>query len=251
MSTTTFHGARLTRAQIADYARDGYVLFHHPVFKPERFAQLMTVFEEDRARYGDEDLDTIHFRDSRLLEFLLGDELLDLVEPLVGPDIGLWSSHFITKAPRTGKATPWHEDSAYWEGRISTMVGLCTVWLALDEATPENGSMAVIPGSHTNGFSAYEAVDPGQNIFPTQIKQESIDESQAVYFSLHPNECSLHEARIIHGARANTSDRRRAGYTIRYFPTTSRINHDHPGNRNHKVWLARGHDRAGNHYENA
>ncbi|HCG00951.1 MAG TPA: phytanoyl-CoA dioxygenase family protein [Chloroflexi bacterium] len=250
MSTTAIRRGRLTSAQVVQYARDGYVLFHQPVFSPKRFAQLTAIFEEDRARYGDEDLDTIHFRDARLLEFLLADELLDLVEPLVGPGIGLWSSHFITKPPRTGKATPWHEDSAYWQGRISTMIGLCTVWLALDEATPENGSMSVIPGSHIGGGSAYEAVDRDHGIFATQIKPELVNESQAVSFSLQPNECSLHEARIIHGARANTSDKRRAGYTVRYFPTTSKINEDHPDNRDHVLWLARGQDRAGNRYEN-
>ena len=249
--STTFRNGRLTREQIAEYARDGYVLFHHPVFSPERFAQLTTIFEEDRARYGDEDLDTIHFRDARLLEYLLADEVLDLVEPLVGPDIGVWSSHFITKAPRTGKATPWHEDSAYWQGRISTMIGLCTVWLALDETTPENGSMAVIPGSQTNGFSAYEAVDPGQNIFARQIKQESFDESQAVTFRSNPmsavstrRESSMEPAptRAIVGGqviRCATSRRRVGSTTIT--PTIA----------NHKIWLARGRDRAGNQYENA
>jgi hypothetical protein len=76
-----------------------------------------------------------------------------------------------------------------------------------------------------------------------------IDEARAVYFSLKPNECSLHEARMIHGAKANTSDRRRAGYTMRYFPTTSLILPER--NQHHKVWLARGVDQAGNKFENA
>jgi ectoine hydroxylase-related dioxygenase (phytanoyl-CoA dioxygenase family) len=67
-----------------------------------------------------------------------------------------------------------------------------------------------------------------------------------VYFSLEPNQCSLHEARIIHGAKANTSPSRRAGYTMRYFPTTSLI---YPqANVGHKIWLARGKDIAGNSY---
>ncbi|MCU0315700.1 MAG: phytanoyl-CoA dioxygenase family protein [Fimbriimonadaceae bacterium] len=65
-----------------------------------------------------------------MLEFLLHNSVHDLVESLVGPDIGLWSSHFISKPPRTGKKTPWHEDSAYWAGRISTMENVVTVWLA-------------------------------------------------------------------------------------------------------------------------
>jgi ectoine hydroxylase-related dioxygenase (phytanoyl-CoA dioxygenase family) len=72
-----------------------------------------------------------------------------------------------------------------------------------------------------------------------------------VYFTLQPNECGLHEVRIIHGARANTSDKRRAGYTMRYFPTTCRVVAEHPDNREHKLWLARGRDHAGNRHENA
>ena len=251
MSMHTIHRGRLTSEEVTQYEREGYVLFKRPVFEADRFSQLLALFEEDLARYGEDGLDMIHVRDPRLLPFLLSDAVLDLVEPVVGPDIGLWSSHFITKAPRTGKATPWHEDSAYWQGRIATMAGICTVWLALDEATPENGSMAVIPGTHQNGFSVYQDVDPSQNIFDSEIRPELVDESKAVQFELRPNECSLHEARIIHGARANTSDKRRAGYTMRYFPTTSTISMDHPANQDHQLWLARGHDLGGNRYQNA
>lgn len=248
MTTSPLTPARLTPEQIAQYERDGYTLFRQPVFPPDKFARLRALFEENLAREGYDGLDMIHVRDPRLLEFLLSDEILDLVEPLVGPDIGLWASHFIAKPPRTGKATPWHEDSAYWQGRVSTMAGICTVWLALDAATPENGCMKVIPGSQQGGFSEYEAVDTAGNIFPTQIKPEAIAEDQAVYFALQPNQCSLHEARIIHGADPNLSDMRRAGYTLRYFPTTSRVIPER--NHGHKIWLARGVDHAGNHYEN-
>jgi chlorinating enzyme len=235
---------------VAKYERDGYILCHQQVFGPDRFAQLKAIFEENLVKYGEDNLDMMHLRDPRLLDFLLADEVLDLIEPIVGPNIGLWASHFICKPPRTGKATPWHEDSSYWNGRVSTMAGICTVWLALDEATPENGSMAVIPGSHQNGFSEYEEVDRSANIFGSQVKADQFDENSAVYFSLKPGECSLHEARIIHGAKANTSDKRRAGYTMRYFPTTSLVYHDNPRNANHKIWLARGEDVAGNRYVN-
>lgn len=241
---------RLTAEEVAKYEKDGYILCHQQVFPAEKFTRLKAIFEENLARYGEENLDMMHLRDPRLLEFLLSDEVLDLIEPVVGPNIGLWASHFICKPPHTGKATPWHEDSSYWNGRVSTMAGICTVWLAIDEATPENGSMAVIPGSHHNGFSEYESVDSSKNIFPTQVKPDQFDENSAVYFSLKPGECSLHEARIIHGAKANTSDKRRAGYTMRYFPTSSLVYHDDPRNARHKIWLARGRDIAGNRYEN-
>jgi len=240
--------SRLTREQAEHYRREGYLLFHEPVFAPAQFARLRAIFEENLARYGEDNLDIMHVRDPRLLEFLLSDEVLDIVEPVVGPDIGLWSSHFISKPAGVGKATPWHEDSAYWNGLISTMEGICTVWLAIDEATPANGCMKVIPGTHSGGFSAYESVDSAHNIFGRQIKPEQVDASRAVYFTLQPNECSLHEARLMHGADANTSNQRRAGYTMRYFPASSKVHLDRIG-WNHKIWLARGRDRAGNRFE--
>lgn len=165
--------SRLSPDQIAQYKRDGYTLFLAPVFAPDKFARLQGIFEQDLEKYGADDLDRIHQRDERLLEFLLCDEILDLIEPILGPDIGLWSSHFISKEPFTGKATPWHEDSSYWNGRISTLENICTIWLALDDVDAENGPMQVIPGPQLNGFSAYEPVaDAAQNIFGSQIKSE-------------------------------------------------------------------------------
>ncbi len=240
---------RLSPTQIEDFHRDGYTLFKQPVFSAERFGELKEIFEDDLSRYGDSNLDTIHFRDERLMPFLMSDEILNLVEPIIGPNIGLWSSHFISKPALTGKATPWHEDSAYWNGRMSDMANIVTVWLALDRVFPENGSMGVIPGTHEGGFSEYERVDAAENIFETQVK--GVDESKAVFFTLEPGECSIHDSRIIHGAHANTSEFRRAGYTMRYFPTSTKYFDDNKRNAGHRIWLARGVDLAGNRFENA
>jgi ectoine hydroxylase-related dioxygenase (phytanoyl-CoA dioxygenase family) len=109
--------------------------------------------------------------------------------------------------------------------------------------------MRVIPGSHLGGPSEYEAVSRDSNTFGSQIRPEQVDERRAVDLELHPGECSLHEARIVHGATANRSSRRRAGYTMRYFPATIRIDLTQANNQGHKIWLARGQDRAGNAYE--
>lgn len=236
----------LTAEEVQQFHHDGYVLHRRPVFSEAEFAELKDIFETLLAKYGEDDLDTIHFRHPELLKFLIHPNVIALVEPLIGPNIGLWSSHFICKPPFKGKATPWHEDSSYWNGRVSTMEGIVTVWLALDPVFPENGSMAVIPGTHVNGFSQYKDVDTANNIFNSEIAE--VDEDKAVYFTLDPNECSLHESRIIHGAKANTSPHRRAGYTMRYFPTTSKIMAER--NENHRVWLVSGEDLAGNRYEN-
>jgi len=112
----------LTGQDVAFYRKQGYRLYHRQLFPAEKLFRLRSIFEEHLAQKGSkraDELDTPHFNDARLLEFLLSNEVLDVVEPLIGPNIALWSSHFICKEPYTGRATPWHEDAAYWEGRIS------------------------------------------------------------------------------------------------------------------------------------
>lgn len=242
---------KLNRDEVDFYQENGYLLYKKPLFSDEKQAELTNIFEEQWALVGrklNSELDTPHFRDERLLKFLLSDEVLDLVEPILGPNIGLWSSHFIAKEPLTGKQTPWHEDSAYWEGRLDRFDKIVTVWLAIDPSYKENGCMRVIPGTHVNGFSEYEEVDSEANIFSTEIKPTSIDDSKAVYFELEPGECSLHDSRIIHGAAANKSPNRRCGYTMRYFSTEAKVLPER--NQNFKIWLARGKDIAGNPFVN-
>ena len=230
---------RLKSNQVARFHERGYLLYRQPVLDGRDFDRLSVLFEALYAgREPDDGLDTPHFEHPELLEFLLHDRLLDLVEPLIGPDIGLWSSHFIVKEPLVGKAMPWHEDSAYWAGRFDRFDGLVTVWLAMDESNGANGAMRVIPGTHDNGFSDYTPVDPELHIFSREV--EDVNEAEAVTLELAPNECSLHDSRIIHGARGNTSPCRRAGYTMRYFSQQMKFNREHPGNDGFKIWHARG-----------
>ena len=102
----------LTEDDVKLFKDRGYFMYHRQLFSPAELDRLSSIFDEHRAaeveKKGDE-FDTPHFQDRRLLDFLLAPQVLDLVECIVGPDILLWSSHFISKDPLTGRATPWHE----------------------------------------------------------------------------------------------------------------------------------------------
>jgi hypothetical protein len=63
-------------------------------------------------------MDKPHFTDTKLFDWVLSDRVLDLVEPLLGPDFQLFSTHFICKPQGDGRRVPWHEDSAYWKGML-------------------------------------------------------------------------------------------------------------------------------------
>jgi ectoine hydroxylase-related dioxygenase (phytanoyl-CoA dioxygenase family) len=189
-------------------------------------------------------MDCPHFTDTSLFHWLLSDEVLDLVEPIIGPDIALFASHFICKPKGNGKRVPWHEDCFYWGNTISP-VNVVTVWLAIDPSTAENGAMQVIPRS-LYGNLEHEAVDPETNVLSWEVKRKSFNEDDAFTIELDRNHASLHDSRLLHGSRPNTSSMRRCGYTMRYMPTTVKLKPDVYAS--HNIYLARGRDHAGNRY---
>ncbi|MEI6083030.1 MAG: phytanoyl-CoA dioxygenase family protein [Verrucomicrobiota bacterium] len=243
---------RLSATAVDTFHREGYLLVKEPIFAPAEFAALAAHFERKLAALPDdvrpEGMDVPHFTDTKLFRWLLSDAVLDLVEPLLGPDIALFSSHFICKPKGNGKRVPWHEDSAYWKPMMSP-VEVVTVWLAIDPSTTANGCMYVIPRTHNTGkqgFSDYDPVDATKNVFPTEITKAQRDDSRAVPCVLKPNEASLHDGRLMHGSPPNTSQIRRCGYTMRYMPTTIKLSD--AAKPYHNIYLARGRDRAGNEY---
>jgi chlorinating enzyme len=249
--STTDRASIISEDDVAFYRRNGYLICRKPLFPPDRFDALKACFERLLAGLPagrrPEGMDVPHFAHPELFQWLLDDRVLDVVEAFLGPDIVLWSSHFISKPAGHGRAVPWHEDSAYWKGRLSDPEVL-TIWLAIDPSTRENGCMRVIPGTHDNGYSEYEPVDADKNVFGTQIRADQFDESQAVDLELEPNQFHLHHGRLIHGSNANTSDLRRCGYTMRYMPAS--VKHIPPAGAApgfvHAIYLARGRNLAGN-----
>jgi hypothetical protein len=242
----------LNSGQVSTFRSQGYLIIENPIFPQSEFDALREHFERKLAALPPdvrpEAMDVPHFTDTALFRWLLSDHVLDLVEPIIGPDIALFSSHFICKPKGNGKRVPWHEDSAYWKNMISPME-VVTVWLAIDPSTTANGCMYVIPRTHEGprkGFSDYDPVDPAQNVFPTEITKSQRDESKAVPCVLEPNQASLHDGRLMHGSEPNTSAIRRCGYTMRYMPTSVRLSDE--ALAYHQIYLARGRDLAGNQY---
>jgi hypothetical protein len=248
-SSETMVRPRLTGEQVKSYRDEGYLIYREPVLPENKFRGLKDHFEEKLNRlpegYRPEAMDVPHFTDTKLFEWLFADEVLDLLEPVLGPDIALFSSHFICKPKGNGKRVPWHEDSFYWRGMMEPME-VVTVWLAIDPSTRVNGCMNVIPRM-LQGYSEYEVVDPEKNVFGTEVKKFQFDESKKVALELEPNQASLHDGRLIHGSDANTSNIRRCGYTMRYISTRVKFNTEKVGQYHH-CYLARGKDRAGNFF---
>ncbi|MBK7495444.1 MAG: phytanoyl-CoA dioxygenase family protein [Candidatus Omnitrophica bacterium] len=169
------------------------------------------------------------------MKFLTHPAVLDAVEALIGPDITLWSSHFISKPGGDGLPVSWHTDADYWKGRLQP-IEVVTVWLAVDRSNRENGCMRVIPGTHHERKERrYRDLPEGSNVFGTTLEENEIDEAKVVDIELEAGECSFHDAWLIHGSLPNHSPRRRCGYTMRYMPSSVVFAPLGPRDT-HKVW---------------
>jgi hypothetical protein len=241
---------RLSQGQVAEFRREGFLVVPDPVLPPERFQGLRDCFDRLLAELPPgarpEGMDVPHFVHPELFTWLFDDAVLDLVEPLLGPDIALFSSHFICKPGGDGKRVPWHEDSAYW-GDMLTPMEVVTVWLALDPSDTGNGCMRVIPRTHLHGYSEYAPVDdPAGNVFATEITKSQYDASKAFDIVLAPNHASLHDGKLMHGSNRNDGTRRRCGYTMRYCRASTKLADRCKGW--HQLYLARGKDHGVNEW---
>ena len=187
------------------------------------------------------------------LEYARHPGILDLVSQLIGDDIILWGSQVFCKPPLTGKAIPWHQDGQYWPIRP---IATCSVWIALDDATPENGCMRYIPGSHANGsIYRHRVSDRTDIVLNQEVEPSQFDESAGRDDALKAGQFSLHDVYLIHGSNANRSPKRRAGFVIRYMPATSVFErttgdeHVQSGvtfsMSKRPIWLVRGRDVSG------
>ncbi len=256
--------ARLDGKEIAHYRREGWVI---PRFRlpAARTAAMVTALDQllcDNPGVRPEKLVSAHVegdngegvRGSRaFLELARDPEIVELVSGVLGNDVILWGCHVFCKPAAEGYETPWHQDGHYWPIRP---LANCTVWVALEESTVANGCLRVIPRSHV-GDRLHEHLHEERSdlTLNQRLAAGAFDEASAVDLELQPGEMSLHDVYMIHGAKANRSNRRRTGVALRYMPSTSVFERDlRPADgktgiavdfANRPLWLVKGCDRSG------
>lgn len=147
--------------------------------------------------------------------------ILGVVSRLLGGEPRLFQDMALLKPPGVGREKPWHQDNAYFHMVPGTpIVG---VWIALDEATVDNGCMRVIPGSHREGPARHA------RLRDLQICDADVPVPRAVAVPLAPGGALFFDGLLQHGTPANrTSSRRRAmqfHYTVDDVQQTSDEEH--------------------------
>jgi ectoine hydroxylase-related dioxygenase (phytanoyl-CoA dioxygenase family) len=184
----------------------------NPEHRPEQIVCPHIVGGADGSLARDEALATV------FLDLCRHPEIVAMVADLIGDDVILWGSQLFCKPAGDGMAIPWHQDGHYWPIRP---LAACSVWIAIDKSSRENGCMQVIPGSHLGGLIAHESDDDPSLALNRAIPDTAIEQGAAVDIALEPGQVSLHDVNIVHGSAPNVSAKRRAAMVLRYMPATS------------------------------
>ena len=207
----------LTREQIAQYNRDGYIRGVR-IFSPDEIAGIRRYCDDLIARTlaaGDDSysITTAHKKHGRVYDILTDPRIVACVRDLLGENLVGWGAHFFCKMPRDNKAVAWHQDAIYWP---LTPTKTVTVWLAIDDADPENANMRFIPGSHQFGPLMHLPSEAAEDNVLNQKVENPERFGTPVDDALRAGEISLHNDLLLHGSEPNRSDRRRCGLTLRY-----------------------------------
>ncbi len=182
--------------------------------------RLACICRQHNALYRE--LDIMFLRGRASFDFLRNENLLDLVEGIVGPEITCNPiQHIRPKLPAgltpeggDPHVAPWHQDAGVtWADADPYFI--LTVWIPLTEATVENGCLQIIPRTHGKGLLKHHT-KPGMG---TVIMDEEMPASAVLTLPMSKGDLLLMHKEIPHRSTANTSDNIRWSMDLRYQQT--------------------------------
>jgi phytanoyl-CoA hydroxylase len=141
--------------------------------------------------------------------------LLTMVEQLIGPGVAVYFSQVFLKPPGGGPK-PVHQDNFYFGPNYRD--GVVTAWLALDEATVENGCLYF--GDGTNHGPIHPHIAPPGEPFNLQVPSEIAKKAVMTPAPVPRGGVSFHHGNTFHQSSDNRSTRWRRAAAFHY------VNHD-------------------------
>jgi ectoine hydroxylase-related dioxygenase (phytanoyl-CoA dioxygenase family) len=230
----------LTQEQIAGYRRDGFTV-HPGLLSPAELAELRAAVDEAVASLGrkrvagsenawEDDGDSYYSKvftqklnlwriNPTIRRFMLGPEVGGMVSALSGvPGFRLWHDQALIKEP-FANPTGWHLDNPYWSYFSRDAI---SIWIALDDATLENGCLFYIPGSQR--LADFRNAGIGENIADLFKIYPEFMALGTVSTPVRAGGCVFHNGLTAHGAGANMTNGRRRAMTAGYMPEGSTFN---------------------------
>lgn len=150
----------------------------------------------------------------RLRSVLFGEAMAAICRATLGPNAYFFFDQYVVKGPEGGLPFSWHQDSGYvvGNGGPPDHAPYLTCWCPLDDATEENGTVRLIPGSHRNGILPHGR-QPGSNDLVCASA-----ESEGQLVEAKAGDVVAFSSLTLHATGPNRSARPRRVYLAQYTP---------------------------------
>src|SRR6476661_8422202 len=227
----------ITKEQIDFYHENGFVIIEN-FLNAEELASWGEAVDEavqkrngnklpDRAKvYGEGDDKDADYYDNvfdqllnlwmdndKMHEIMLDERIGKMAAQLAGVDgIRIWHDQALIKRP-WANPTAWHLDTPFWSFSDRNAI---SIWVALDNATLENGCLFFIPGSHKQ--TNFDKITIGRNMDGIFDVYPQLKNTMPVAAPMKAGSCSFHNGLTVHGANANMTSGFRRAMTCAYMP---------------------------------
>jgi len=152
-------------------------------------------------------------------KLMLDQRIGKMAAQLAGVDgIRIWHDQALIKRP-WANPTAWHLDTPFWSFSDRKAI---SIWVALDNATLENGCLFFIPGSHK--LTGFDKITIGKNMDGIFEIYPGLINTKPVAAPMRAGSCSFHNGLTIHGANANMTNGFRRAFTCSYMPEGNMYN---------------------------
>jgi phytanoyl-CoA hydroxylase len=233
---------KLSQKQVDQYQRDGFLVYRDFMSDTE-IGALIGAIEKAVAAMGEQTVsgmaptgpkpsaDDYYSRvflqkinlwkiSEHVKSIFLGPALGEMVSRLAGVDgMRIWHDQTLQKAP-WANPTSWHLDNPYWSFDSQQSI---SIWIALDDATLQNGCMCYLPGTHLTAHAGRnESIGPHFGaLFQAYPQWKGIE---PVVAAMKRGDCGFHNGLTAHAAGANMTPRWRRAMTCGYMPDGSTFN---------------------------
>jgi len=216
------HAFTLTKEQVADYHKDGYIIVRNFLNAAEIDKLYTIALEDDAMRKHSFDLNDQAGKKTKLaLWYKPGNDAYGLlsksnrmvhsVNQLMDGEGAVCHFHskLMQKEPKVGGAWEWHQDYGYWyKNEFLFPEQMISVMIAITDATKENGCLQVITGTHKmgrieHGFAG-EQVGASQHYVDLALKTMPL-----VYVELKAGDALYFHPNLLHRSAANESEKSR------------------------------------------
>lgn len=151
-------------------------------------------------------------RSAWVRDFVRQGILSGIARDIVGPRARLYWEQSVYKQPHSAEPVLWHQDNGYAYVEPQSYL---TCWIAITDATIDNGCIAVMPGVHRDGTLEHRTTDIGQECWG--------DWDAATTVPVHAGDIVVFSSLTPHATFRNVTEDVRKAFIVQYAPDGAEV----------------------------